>query len=385
MAQHCWTLSDESTDANQDFQIAARDLGVESANWSIAKRTLRSGLSAGIEVVEVDNGRLKVTILPTRGMGVWKAWRGDMELGWKSPVRGPVHPAFVPIGEPSGLGWLNGFDELMCRCGLLSNGAPDFDERGLLIHPLHGRIANLPAHELELAVDVAKGTIALTGIVEEFRFHFQKLRLKSTFFMEFESQSLVWHDEVENFSGEPAEIQMLYHTNIGLPQLEAGSELRAPVSQVAPWDQHSAEAGTAGYSVFEGPRQGFQQQVYLLDLLADEAGRTEVLLKNADSTSAVGLRFNVKQLPCFSLWRNLVSEADGYVTGLEPATNFPNPRSHEASRGRVVHLKPGESWQADVTLDWHTKTSDVAQAEQSIAKLQGSHKPIVLTQAEPER
>ena len=46
----------------------------------------------------------------------------------KSPVRGPVHPSFVPLFDPSGLGWLEGFDELLCRCGLESNGAPDFDE-----------------------------------------------------------------------------------------------------------------------------------------------------------------------------------------------------------------------------------------------------------------
>ena len=51
-----------------------------------------------------------------------------MELGWKSPVHGPVHPNFVPLNEPSGLGWLDGFDELFVRCGLESNGAPDFDD-----------------------------------------------------------------------------------------------------------------------------------------------------------------------------------------------------------------------------------------------------------------
>ena len=128
MAEHCWTLVDESTDSNQDFKITAKDLGNTSASWRITKRTLRGGLSSGVDVVEVDNGRLKVAILPTRGMGIWKAWMDGFELGWKSPVRGPVHPAFVPIGEPSGLGWLSGFDELMCRCGLHSNGAPDFDD-----------------------------------------------------------------------------------------------------------------------------------------------------------------------------------------------------------------------------------------------------------------
>lgn len=385
MAEHCWTLKDEKVGSNRDIQITAQDLGNTSARWSVTKRTLQCGLSAGVDVVEIDNGRLKVAIVPTRGMGVWKAWKDGFELGWKSPVRGPVHPAFVPIGEPSGLGWLDGFDELMCRCGLVSNGAPDFDERGQLIHSLHGRIANLPAHKLELAVDDVKETIALTGIVEESRFHFRKLRLHSTFTMEFGSHSLTWHDEVENFGGELTQMQMLYHTNIGAPLLEEGAELRAPLRQVVPWDQASAEAGTAVWHTFPGPQQGFHQQVYLLDLLANDAGRTEILLKNADSISAVGLRFDIRQLPCFSLWRNLVPHADGYVTGLEPGTNYPNTRTRESEQGRVVPLEPNDRWQADVTLDWHTETPGITEAERRIDELQGAHDPIVLDQPDPER
>ena len=40
---------------------------------------------------------------------------------------------WVPLTEPSGLGWLSGFDELMVRCGLESNGAPDFDDSGQML------------------------------------------------------------------------------------------------------------------------------------------------------------------------------------------------------------------------------------------------------------
>ena len=69
-------------------------------------------------------------MLPDRGLGIWKIMAGGVELGWQSPVHGPVHPRFVPLAEPSGLGWLDGFDELVARCGLVSNGAPDFDAAG---------------------------------------------------------------------------------------------------------------------------------------------------------------------------------------------------------------------------------------------------------------
>ena len=139
---------------------------------SASKQRLRGGLSDGVDVVRLDNGALKVDVLPTRGMGLWKAWlksvrTGDDEFGWRSPVRGPVHPAFVPIGEYSGLGWLDGFDELLVRCGLESNGAPEFDEQGRVRYPLHGRIANKPARKLTLTADDATGELSLTGVVEE--------------------------------------------------------------------------------------------------------------------------------------------------------------------------------------------------------------------------
>src|SRR5262245_18970435 len=129
---------------------------------------MHGGLSDGVEVVQVNNGALKFDILPTRGMGIWKAWLDGVEFGWRSPVRGPVHPAFVDLGEPSGLGWLDGFDELLVRSGLESNGAPEFDEKtGRLKFPLHGRIANKPAHDVDVSVDGESGEIRVTGVVEE--------------------------------------------------------------------------------------------------------------------------------------------------------------------------------------------------------------------------
>jgi hypothetical protein len=380
MALHQWTLlTPDRAGPEGEFSVSASDLFGTPKGWHVTKRTLRTGLSQGVDVVEIDNGLLKSVIVPTRGMGLWRASIGGRELGWRSPVRGPVHPSFVPIAEPSGVGWLSGFDELMCRCGLESNGAPDFDDQGQLLFPLHGRIANRPAHQLDLAVDDVAGTISLRGIVEESRFHFQKLRLHTTFTTQFGTSRIDWHDEVENFGGSVAKMQMLYHTNIGQPQLDAGSTLLAPLDWVAPGNSDTVAMGTADWDRYTAPDVRFRQQVYLLGLRTDERGGTTVLLKNSAGSSGVQLSFNVRQLPCFSLWRNLVAEADGYVTGLEPGTNFPNPRSVEDKRGRIVCLHPREKWQADLSLDWLIEQSAVARTEQSIAEMQGLHKPVVHT------
>ena len=54
-----------------------------SGNWSIVKRTLHGGFSEGVDVIEVNNGALSFTIVPTRGMGLWKGRYDGCELGWR--------------------------------------------------------------------------------------------------------------------------------------------------------------------------------------------------------------------------------------------------------------------------------------------------------------
>ena len=130
MAEHRWTFVDAPNQVDDPIRVVAEDLAATPAEWSVIKRTLRGGVTEGVNLVEIDNGRLKLAVVPSRGMGIWRAWLDGQMLGWQSPIRGPVHPAYVPMAEPSGLGFLSGFDELMCRCGMVSNGAPDFDENG---------------------------------------------------------------------------------------------------------------------------------------------------------------------------------------------------------------------------------------------------------------
>jgi hypothetical protein len=375
MAMHEWSLiSDELTGTALQFSLNADDIPGTPSGWHVSLRTLQSGLSQGVHLVEIANGRLRFAVIPTRGMGLWRAWMNDRELGWRSPVRGPVHPYFVPCSEPSGLGWLTGFDELMCRCGLESNGAPDFDDRGNVLYPLHGRVANLPARDVRVAIDDVAGTISLSGVVDEARFHFQKLRLRTTYTTSFGSSRICWHDEVENFGGSVASMQMLYHTNIGQPQLDAGSTLIAPVASVGPGNADTVAMGTKNWDRYGPPDPQFRQQVYQLGLLSDDCGKTRVLVKDSAEASGVQLNYNVEQLPYFSLWRNLVPEADGYVTGIEPATNYPNPRTYESQHGRVIDLPPGETWKAELALDWLLEPAAVAQAERDICELKGGRK-----------
>ncbi len=374
MAEETWVL----TDSAESIHRADFDEKQTHGQFvcSAALRTLRGGRREGVDLVEIDNGRFRFAVVPTRGMGLWRGWLGETEIGWQSPVKGPVHPGYVPLTEPSGLGWLEGFDELLCRCGLVSNGAPEPGPGGAYRYPLHGRIANLPAHRVTLTIDDATGEMSLSGVVDETRFLFQKLRLTATYKTRPGQSGLVLVDEVTNLSGEPAEMQLLYHVNFGPPLLDAGARLVAPVKTLVPRDARAAE-GTSTWDTYPAEEAGFTEQVYFFELAADAGGETRVLLKNAHATGGVSLRYNTQQLPCFTLWKNTPLAADGYVTGLEPGTNFPNPRSFEGQQGRFVSLAPGETAKFEVELELHGDEASVRAAEAKIAKLQKGNQPRI--------
>ena len=120
--------------------------------------------------------------------------------------------------------------------------------------------------------------------------------------------------------------------------------------------------------------------VYFFELNADNDGTTRTLLKNAHSTRGVSLVFNKQQLPWFTLWKDTAGEHDGYVTGLEPGTNFPNPRSFETAKERIVKLAPGQKQAFDVTIEVHGSSTDVATAEAAVAKIQAGRQSKIFDQ-----
>ncbi len=201
---------------------------------------LTGGKSAGVEILLVETGAVKALILPGRGMGVWKLWARDIEFGWTSPVDGPVHPSLVPVMSADGLGWLEGFDELVVRCGLESNGAPEFAENGTLRYPLHGRIANLPASHLTVTVNPTDGSVDVSGETIESKLFFHRLRLKSTIRFKAGSSQVHLIDRVTNDRAVDATMQLLYHINVGSPVLDSGATVGVNAESVQAKDDRSA-------------------------------------------------------------------------------------------------------------------------------------------------
>ncbi len=377
-------LAPESAEGFKAIQLDAKTTANAgtSANWSVKSYTLRGGLQEGVDVVEINNGKLSFAVLPTRGMGIWKGQCGDITLGWNSPVKDPVNPAFINQLERGGLGWLKGFNEWIVRCGLSSMGAPctdtvlDYSGNAFEVPlTLHGNIANIPARSV--SIEITDEAIVLKGEVDETMMFGPALRLNTEIRTEFGSGQLTIIDTVTNIGNNPTEHQLLYHINYGESLLEKGSRMVAPFKQVAPRDPRAAE-GIETFDQYGAPQIGFVEQAYLYELVGKRGSReTMAMLRNAAGDQASLLRYSLKDFPCFTLWKNTAGKADGYVTGLEPSTNYPNSRRFERDKGRVLTLAGGESRSTQLVIEMLDTKKAINAAEAEIKTLQKTAKATV--------
>jgi len=382
--------SAEKNIRTQDAEFLGKKITPKAAGWSIRKVTLHGGKQEGVELIVVNNGKMEFTVIPTRGMGVLEVKQGDVRLGWNSPVKEVVHPAYVNLMSRGGLGWLDGFNEWMCRCGLESNGGPGPDEfinnvgdKATMDLTLHGKIANIPASEVEVIVSKdAPYTLTVRGVVHERMFYGPKLELVTEISTEPGSSTLRIADTITNRGNVPQEFELLYHANYGRPLLEEGAVFLAPVSQVTPMNAHAAQS-VNDWARYAGPTPAFIEQVYCLRPLADANGQTLIALHNKAADRAVSMAYSVKELPYLTQWKNTAAEAEGYVTGLEPGVNFPNPRRIERKLGRVPKIAAGATYTATIDYTIHTDAASVKAVAEKIAKLQGDKVPQI--DAEPEK
>ncbi|MDG2013181.1 MAG: aldose 1-epimerase family protein [Pirellulaceae bacterium] len=347
----------------------------EQPRWSVDKATLQGGMQSGVELITIDNGHMKIVIIPTRGMSIYRVSSAATSLGWDSPVKQIVNPQFVDLNDQGGLGWLAGFNEMMVRCGVEFAGHPGEDDGKMLT--LHGRIGNIPATRIEVSVDnQAPHRIRVRGTVEEKRFKFGVFDLQTEISTLPGSREFTVTDRLVNRSEYAKEYQMIYHSNFGRPILQKGAQFLAPVASVAPFDEYAAK-DLDTFPVYLGPTKGYGEQVYCLQLHSDEQGRTAVALINENATQGVRLNYDTGTLPFFTLWKNTDTETDGYVTGLEPGTGYPYNRSVEREEGRVPQLEPGGEVKFQLDFELLENAANVESARREIEKIAGGKQPVL--------
>lgn len=346
----------------RERHVTSRDLHVPGMPaWSVRCVTLHGGKQEGVELIEVETAKLRLVVIPTRGMNILHAESGNLRLGWDSPVKEVVHPQFINLESRGGLGWLDGFNELFVRCGLEFFGPPG--PGGIT---LHGRIANTPASNVELIVERHPPyRLRLRGRVQERSMFGANLELWTEISFTPDSAEFRVEDTIRNEAGGPREIQLLYHVNYGPPLLEPGARFKGSVKKIEPSNDACAPH-LSGYETYAAPTPGFAEQVFLIEPATDSEGRAWMMLHNAAATQGISMSFKTAELPCFTLWKNTAAQEDGYVTGLEPGTGFPRPRALEKEAGRIPVLASGETRTFGIDFRVLTTSNEVSNALKTI-------------------
>ena len=368
-------MLDGST-ALQNWRITSHDLGLTSARpFSVTVGVLHGGRQQGAAVIHIDTGAMRISVVPTRGMNVLQVVAGNTRLGWDSPVKEVVHPAMINLAENNGLGWLQGFNELVARCGYQWFGHPGLDQGVML--SLHGLASNTPASRVVLIIEKQPPyAIRLLGELKEQSFKQVNFLIATELSTEVGSQSFRLHDTLTNQGDYAKEFQALYHSNFGPPLLEPGARFCAPVKQVSPFDERAAEE-LDDWQLYGPPARNYGEAVYNVIPYGDEEGNSVAVLHNAAGTEGVSLAFNLQQLPCFSLWKNTDTLGEGYVTGLEPGTGFPYNRSRQRALDLVPTIGPHEQRHFELTYALLANKSAVDRALLEVKTIQAA-RPTVM-------
>ena len=363
-----FVLLDSDTPA-QNQRITSEQLGVKlDKPFSITMRTLHGGRQEGVSLIDIDNGTMKLTLVPTRGMNVLHAQVGDARMGWDSPVKEVVNPAFIELNGRGGLGWLEGFNELVTRCGYEWVGHPGMDNGELLT--LHGRAANIPASKVTVHIDEAPPyAIHVRGELKEQAFKKVDFTVQTELVTEPGATRFVLNDTLTNNGDYPKEYQALYHSNFSTPFLEEGARFAAAVKQVSPFND-KAKADLGDWQAYRAPTKDYDETVYNVVPYGDAKGDTLTVLHNKAGSLGVAVGFNVQQLPVFSLWKNTDTQGQGYVTGLEPGTSFSYNRRYQRPLNLVPTVEPKQQKHFSISYSLLADKPAVDQALKTIAAIQ---------------
>ncbi|PNK63850.1 MULTISPECIES: aldose 1-epimerase family protein [Pantoea] len=376
-AAQTWVLTDAEAGTDKgNWQISSKQLKLSGDTFSLQQKVLHGGKQEGSKVLTItsQNG-LTIALSPTRGMDLLHVNGDGVRLGWDSPVDEVVNPAYINLESRNGLGWLEGFNEMMVRCGYEWTGHPVVKDGR--IYTLHGKAGNTPASRVEVTIDEkAPHEIRVRGLLKENTFKKANLETWTELRYVPGAKSFTLHDVLTNRGDYPHDYQIIYHSNFGTPILEKDARFIAPLKSVSPFNDY-AKTGLKAWNTYDAPTKDFDEMVFNLVPKADSSGKTLAAVINSKGDKGASIEFDTHQLPLLTMWKNTDTLKQGYVTGIEPGTNYAYPVTIEKEQGRVKQLAPGQSTTFELTYTLLSSASAVNATEQRIKQIQGDEQPTV--------
>lgn len=314
----------------------------------IRRMKLTEGKQAGMELVEVRTGAgLSFEVSLSKGMDISLAQLWGVPLSWQSP-NGDVHPMYY---ESCGTDWLRSASGgLLMTCGLSHVGSPSVDETGS--HGLHGRVHHTPATQISIRQEWEGDELnwSVSGVVEETAIFGSKLRLRRHLSGRMGENSIVIHDQVENFGFQPAVHMMLYHFNFGFPLMGEHTRILLPEAEKRE-TRGSASFDLEQATKWAAPHAAVQESVYYHHLspgteASQQMAKAGIYNPFFPSGERLGLlnvtlQWSQDTLPMLVQWK--MPGAGDHVLGLEPANCRVEGRQVQHSREGLPMIQPGET------------------------------------------
>ncbi len=314
----------------------------------LTRFTYAEGKAKGTDAVEVRTGTgLRYIVLPDRGMDIGLAEFKGVPFVHISPV-GIVAPQYFEAGGDE---WLRSFSAgLLTTCGLDQVGNDCCV--GSTRYPLHGRIANLPAEQVAAISEQTEDgryLMSVSGIVRQAKESVQNLTLHRKIVSYAGENAIHIRDRITNESYIPSPFMLLYHMNFGYPFLDEDFQLEIPYSKMSSMYE-GRETAMQNALQGEPPQEGYEENVFFLEVIPDEDGRGTILARCAKRNCfAVKITFPAGILPRVAVWKQMGCQ--DYVMAVEPCNNWVGGQTFEQENGTLQMLAPGESKVIDLTIE----------------------------------
>jgi galactose mutarotase-like enzyme len=244
------------------------------------------------ETIQLAAGDLRIHVLPERGLDIGRAWLGDTELAWISPLdEGPWQGTFARS-------FVGG---LLTTCGLRNVGVPSEGQ------PQHGWYSSLPARDVDVSASSATARIVEADVPGDWLELTREIRV--------EEAGVTVRDTAVNRWHKPVPAPLLYHVNFWWNAVDIDS------AEVQPRDD-DARAGDWQQLGEPGP-----ERVY------EHVGATRAVVTHESVRATV-----TSTLPRLWQWIHPALR----VLGIEPANCSVLGRAHDREQGRLPVLAPGE-------------------------------------------
>ena len=306
-------------------QELLRYIGDVSQIGGIKDFTLNDGRGKGVRVIEINTGKVCISLLVDRGLDIAQASFKGEAVSWISKTA-IVSPTFY---EKDGKGFLRGFfGGLLTTCGLKNIGGATAE------HGLHGRASNIPAEKVSVTADWIgdEYVMSVSAQMRDADVFGANLLIKRTVSTALFSDTVTVEDTVINESFSDEKIALCYHCNFGYPLVCEDARIIGVPSDVAS---------------ITAPTHGKKEECIDVPLTGDTA---TVGIENGKR--AVYLTYKRDTMPDFLIWK-MLGESE-YVVGLEPRTTSLGGDKIEQCN-KFVTLAPFEEYKTYLKFEFKEK------------------------------